>query len=84
MKKFLALISVTLLLGACKKDTPPEISIIPLPNQIQKGEGVFILSSSTVLDIRDELSAGEAVFLTEGLQKKTGISLAEGRNAKNV
>ncbi len=75
-----------LVCGACT-NTPKqecgEINIIPLPNSIQQGSGVFELKNGMVIGFSDESLKPAAKFLSSILSKSTGYQFVvqEGAGA---
>jgi len=72
--KYIVLISIAaFILFSCNHQKPvPEISVIPQPVKVIKGEGAFYLDNSTIIYINDENLRKTASFLVESIEKSTG------------
>ena len=78
-KKWIAACTVTssLLLGACTS-TPPsvrDVSIVPLPNNVQQDSSAFVLPKSCTIGITDSRLAPAAEYLTGILSPSTGYNI---------
>ena len=78
------LISVALVAWSlCSGVSAATPSVIPLPAHIEKGEGVFVLSSQTPLrcaDAHDRSCAETVAYLTDLLQHDPGLTLRDTQN----
>lgn len=78
-KKWIAACTVTssLLLGACTS-TPPsvrDVSIVPLPNNVQQDSSAFVLPKSCTIGITDSRLAPAAEYLAGILSPSTGYNI---------
>ena len=83
--KGVALVLATVLAVACSRhiESTGELSLVPYPSSVERGEGEFALSSKTIVQLHfeDEKMASALNFLNEVTEKIFGKSLVVAESA---
>ena len=80
MKRAVILLATAVLLAACGKPQPQAFSVIPMPNEVSFGKGVFSVKGANVqVDLSmDEPSRAAVWAFVKDVETATGKALKEG------